>query len=233
MSCNCSRTECDTTNESVASWLDNLTKNLFGEFTKTTVNNRTVWSQLCSSSSALTCYPRGDDEGFACYILRVMGSIGVFPSGVHSTVNSYCKNSVVTNIANTIAYRAIQDVPVGVALTDTAYWEVFLAPTGLPGPPGPAGPSGVPAYVVVSTAISATATDTDEVIVATSSGITITLDAQSAYTGNKWFIITNASSGNVTVAPTGLETINGAASFTLTPNSTINIVAVSGDWKII
>lgn len=63
--------------------------------------------------------------------------------GVYSTYSSYEILDVVRNEAGTVAYMAIQNVPVGTALANTAYWTVFLDVSELSGPRGEQGEQGV------------------------------------------------------------------------------------------
>lgn len=227
-----------STKESLASELDNLTNSLFGTFTKTIVNGRAVWSAICSSNDeGLSCFPRAVDEGFICYILRILDEIGLFSASIHNPAVSYCKNTLVAS--GDSLYVALQDVPPGTLISNTSYWLLLLtAPAGATGPQGPAGASGgsnTPAYAIRTTAISITPANTDDVIFCEPGGaIAINLSAIASYASGKRFKIWTNGAANVTVTPNGAETINGSASYVLnTPYQSIEIVANgSTDWRI-
>lgn len=55
------------------------------------------------------------------------------PAGVHSTSLAYSKGDLVRNAAGDATYIAKQDVPVGIELTNTIYWDLFVQGTGTPG----------------------------------------------------------------------------------------------------
>lgn len=64
------------------------------------------------------------------------------PAGVHSTSSTYLKGDIVRNAAGDKSYIAKQDVPVGVELTNTTYWELLVQGTGTPGADGASAVSG-------------------------------------------------------------------------------------------
>lgn len=64
------------------------------------------------------------------------------PAGVHSTSSAYLKGDIVRNAAGDKSYIAKQDVPVGIALTNTTYWELLVEGTGTPGADGTPAVSG-------------------------------------------------------------------------------------------
>lgn len=239
MSCN--DTPCSTglsTTESMASQIGNLIDELFGTFTKTIVNGRAVWSAVCSpNDTGLACYPRADGEGWICYIIRVLDAIGVFSPVVWSSLNSYCKNTMVAT--STALYVSILAVPAGIDISNGTYWRLLITPpagpAGATGPAGAAGGGSAISYSERVVTISDTALNTDAVVFCEGAGgITITLSAMAAYSGGKWFVINNDTSGTVTITPT-TQTINGAASYVLTvAKESVTIVARnSTDWKIV
>jgi hypothetical protein len=71
----------------------------------------------------------------------------------------------------------------------------------------------------------------DRIIIATVSGIIITLPTVSGNVGRE-FIIDNASSNTITVKGTGVETIEGELIQTIPSNSAMNIFARATEWRI-
>lgn len=55
------------------------------------------------------------------------------PAGTHSTSVAYSKGDFVRNAAGDATYIAKQNVPIGIALTNTVYWDLFVQGTGTPG----------------------------------------------------------------------------------------------------
>ena len=80
------------------------------------------------------------------------------------------------------------------------------------------------------TAVNYTATDVDEYIGATATGITITLPPG---VEGRWYYIKNQITGSITVQATGIDTIDGSASTTLRTNSGIMLVFDNIGWKIL
>lgn len=83
---NCGGTPCDTecpeanaNCESLPSTLENFINHFFGKVTKTTVNGEVVWTLPCNLGTGLPNNPRGDNEGLACYFIRLFadGIIGL------------------------------------------------------------------------------------------------------------------------------------------------------------
>ena len=64
------------------------------------------------------------------------------PAGVHSTSSTYLKGDIVRNAAGDKSYIAKQDVPVGIDLTNTTYWELLVQGTSTPGADGAPAVSG-------------------------------------------------------------------------------------------
>ena len=78
-----------------------------------------------------------------------------------------------------------------------------------------------------------TATDADYVIDCTSGTFTVTLPASSGRTG-RILIIKNSGAGTITVDGNAAETIDGAATYSLSVQyATIQIVSDGTNWKII
>lgn len=89
MSCNCNGSGCagccgtsvlspctvcapnTAANETLSSVLDNFIAAFFGELTKTEVNGVVTWVLPCDLNVGLQNNPRLDDEGLACYFLRL------------------------------------------------------------------------------------------------------------------------------------------------------------------
>ena len=90
---------------------------------------------------------------------------------------------------------------------------------------------GLPVVRAVST--SGAVADADDVIVATGT-ITITLPLAAQSVG-RMLVVKNTGAGTVTVAASGSDTIDGAASFPMaTPNQSVTVVgAASGQWVIV
>lgn len=81
------------------------------------------------------------------------------------------------------------------------------------------------ASVGVNTAISAT--DNGKVITTTAQGITLTLAALSTLGDGFTLVVKNTSSGNVTIATTGADTIDGGASFVI-PSKEVAFIQSDG-----
>lgn len=94
MSCNCGQNHTNSqccngpcnisasntaTCESLPSQIQNFTEQFFGEIIKTEVNGRVTWLLPCSLEIGLDNNPRAEDEGLACYFLRLFrdGIIGL------------------------------------------------------------------------------------------------------------------------------------------------------------
>lgn len=229
--------------ESIASQLANLELNLFGAFTKTIVNGRAVWTALCNTSGSIPAVPRAGTEGFICYITRLMSLIGFFWAGTWDAGTQYYPNQVVLyGVNNDTLYVCIQTPPVGTVPTNASYFSLFIhAPAStVPGPQGPAGSPGssaTPNYATVTATTNYTASNNDAVIFAESSGspFNITLPLMSTLTAGKWYIIRTDGAQVVTVLPTGTDTIQGGASYTLSlQNESIEIISKNtGNWFII
>lgn len=217
-SCGCNPCAQTLKVESQASALQNLEQNLFGTFTKTIVNGRAVWTQVCDSeSTGLSCNPRSDGEGFICYILRLMDGLGLFYGGTWNALSNYCKNTFV--IYGIGSYVALVDVAPGVTPgTDGTKWQLILA--GSPGPQGPPGAagSGAPStFAHRSTTISVTLTNTDDVVLCSpAADIIITIPAMTGLDDGKGYQIINLTGAHlVTIVSATTDTFDGGVSIVL------------------
>lgn len=75
------------------------------------------------------------------------------PAGTHSTSVAYSKGDFVRNSAGDATYIAKQDVPTGIALTNTVYWDLFVQGTGTPGE------NAISAFLTNASHVVSTATD--------------------------------------------------------------------------
>lgn len=249
MSCGCSTpTGCNpctsalTSEESVASQLANLTYSLFGQVTKTVVNGRAVWTAPCDAETGgLACNPRLDDEGFICYITRLLGDIGIFYAGVYDANLTYCANSLVVH--NDIGYVSLQNVPINTAPNvSPLYWQKMLegvqGPQGNQGPPGAPG-SGVPGNFAIRTITGdESITGADDVIFCETMAaqIAITIPEMSTLLSGKFFQFWTDGSEDVVLTPSGADTINGAATYTIPSIANVSVELQAngdGDWKIV
>lgn len=77
--------------ETISSQIENFTLQFFGEVFKTELNGVVTWSLPCNLDVGLPNNPRGENEGLACYFLRLFGDgiIGltgpVGPTGANGT----------------------------------------------------------------------------------------------------------------------------------------------------
>lgn len=234
-----------TTQESVASWLDNLTKALLGEFTKTIVNGRAVWSAQCTPYDVgISCISKGDAEGLLCYILRVISQIGLFQAGVWSNTTAYCKNTFVTDTAQANSYISLQNVPAGTVLSNATYWlKVITSGPGSPGPVGPQGPPGPSGSGSTPTSpariLTAAGTiDNNDGFIAfePAAPISQNLPQISALTSGKWYDMWTNGAFAVTLNPFAGDTIEGASSYIMnTAQESFRLQSVGGNtrWRII
>lgn len=215
-------TQVNTTQESVASWLSNLTTSIFGTITKTIVNGIATWSAPCDlDDTGLACWPKLASEGWVCYILRLIGLLGIFPGGTWSDLTTYCKNTFVTYSG--IAYVSLSAVPAGSG-TPASRPDLWLPVVG-PGPQGPPGPSGAGsavnfAYRVLT--VSDTLVDADAVVICkpVAGAIVVTLPQIAATLSGKWFKIWVDGAFNVQLAASGVDDIQVGATIAATYNLT-------------
>ena len=234
------------TDEALASILNNFIKMVLGVITKTCVNGQIVWNAPCDPNIAeIPCFPKLPDEGYVCYLLRLMDELALFPAGMWDSQTPYCKNQFV--YYNNALYEAIQAVPAGTVPTDVLYWELMLQ--ALPGPPGPQGPPGPPGSGSTPTkanrtiSVSDSATNTDELIFCQpGSGVALvlTLPLISSLDPGKYFEVYADNLGvggnSITVVPTAPDTIEGNASyvFSITGESVFfnSAIAPGGIWTL-
>jgi hypothetical protein len=85
---------------------------------------------------------------------------------------------------------------------------------------------------VTSTAISAATTNSTTALVATASGVTLTLhNATTAVV--KRYTLANASNGDITFATTSSQTVNGSTTGTIIAGQSLDVVPVNGNWIVI
>ncbi len=101
--------------ESLPSALDNFVRQFFGSVTKTEVNGVVTWTLPCNLDIGLPNNPRGDNEGLACYYLRLFqdGIVGLTgPKGDTGASGTNGKNAyaISTSAFNTpsLAAPAVQ-----------------------------------------------------------------------------------------------------------------------------
>lgn len=92
-------------------------------------------------------------------------------------------------------------------------------------------PSVLPPISARRTGISSSITDTDDVVIATASGVTLTLhSAASALV--KRYTLQNASNDNISFATTSSQTVNGSTTGVIIPNQSLDVVPSNGNWII-
>lgn len=74
-------------------------------------------------------------------------------AGTHTTASAYSKGDFVRNSAGDATYIAKQDVPAGIALTNTLYWDLFVQGSGAPGE------NAISAFLTNASHVIATAND--------------------------------------------------------------------------
>lgn len=229
-----------TTKESVASWLDNLTYQLFGAVQKTIVNGRAVWSNVCSPNEQLDNLPRNTDEGFICYLIRIFETLGVYFGGIWNIATAYPTNAIVVDGYS--FYVSLTSVPAGIAISNPIYWQLLLTapagPQGIQGPPGASGGGSAISYAVRTVTGDVTASNTDAVILCEPAApMNVNLSPIASYDAGKWFTIeTNANGGNtVTVNASLGQTINGSSTIALTAaGESVTFVSNNvSDWRIL
>lgn len=245
-SCGQSNCSCDpctpalTNVESLASQLQNLTFQLFGNFTKTITNGRAVWSAVCSAESAgLSCNPRTTDEGLLCYILRLMAGLGLFFGGTWNSGTAYCKHTFV--IFGSASYVALVDAAAGLQPNlNPGTWQLILQ--GTQGPAGPQGPAGSPGagspstFAHLTTAVSVTLTNNDDIVYCEPlAPITISIPAMAGLDSGKGYQIHTNGAFPVTIASLGADTFDGAVSLVLAvPNESAVLRSdFAGKWRTI
>lgn len=218
--------------ESVASWLSNLTSLLFGAITKTVSNGKATWSTPCSPTE-VAGVPRGASEGYICYLIRLFAALGWEYVGIWNVVDTYTPNQIVTYNSYYL-YRAKTTNTNSNPSLNPADWDLIL--TGQPGPPGVGGTPTFPSQVIVASPYLAT--DSDGVLLVEPIANTIiNLDQIATLSVGKWYTIrTNSSTYTVTITPFAGDTINGAASYVLNlSGQSVQLQSVNGstDWRIV
>lgn len=121
--CNpCTCTEVDAANETTASTLNNFIEAFFGSVTKTVVDGEIQWVLPCDLDAGITGFPRLPDEGIACYLMRIFGTL---TNGFSGTV-TLCTNVDYTtpNFTKTLQSFTFQNgslISVGTAVTTTVF----------------------------------------------------------------------------------------------------------------
>lgn len=167
---------------------------------------------------------------------------GLVPRGAYSAATNYAVGDSVDYLGS--SYVMFNDAAAGVAPTDTAYWQVVAAKgdtgatgatgaTGVAGAAGAAGTNGGMSRVLssVSTPTSAAAAASTDYVYFVSGTTTVTLPTAIGNTNR--YTINNDGASTVTVATTASQTINGSATVTLSPNSTLEFLSNNTQWKVI
>lgn len=242
MSNNCCYNPCPPASnqpEPLSSILQNLQQYLFGQIIQVFQQNGWVWQFSCDPNALIPCFPKGADEGFVCYLLRIVSELGLFYQGPWDVLLDYCKHQVVSY--NNVLYVAIGAVPAGTLPTNTIYWDMLIegipGPIGPQGPPGPSGPPNTPNYGARVLTVSDTLTNTDEMVFCepAAGAITITLPLQASVDNYKYYKLHSNGAFTINIAPTGVQTIEGAASYSLPsgiPTAIEFVSRTNGDWKI-
>jgi hypothetical protein len=89
------------------------------------VNGQIVWILPCDLDAGLPCFPKGADEGVACYLMRIVDRLAVFPAGEWTPLASYCKNSMVSRYGS--LYIALSDNSGVTPETNPAVWELAVS----------------------------------------------------------------------------------------------------------
>ena len=129
------------------------------------------------------------------------------PAGTHTTSAAYSKGDFVTNAAGDATYIAKQDVPSGIALTNTIYWDLFVQGTGTPGE------NAISAFLTNSAHVVATATDGTSGDYSTAGGTMRVFDG----------FVEKTTSGTVTFSKVGTGSwysINSSGVYTITDPGT-------------
>lgn len=144
-SCNCNpcscTTTCDSSNETIASSLNNFITSFYGTLEKSCVNNQVIWVLPCNLDSGNPSFPRNAGEGLACYFSRFMES---FLAAQETSVgNKGYQTTVLTNSNHTLFvssdfinqdYTGTLSGPVDIVLSSNgavAGDEFYISFTGL------------------------------------------------------------------------------------------------------
>jgi hypothetical protein len=225
----CGQTQND---ESVASWLNNLTTAIFGAITKTVTNGQAVWSIPCAPYDEIAGYTKLAGEGQLCYLTRLLPVLGITYLGNWSAVTNYVLGNIVT-VGSQYLYRAKAANLNAPPASNPALWDLILtAPTG---PPGTGVAASAPTAIVNTTPV--TLTNSGGVVFCEPGANTvINLPQISAVDAGKWFEIrTNSSTYTVTITPFAGNTIGGGSSYVLNLSGEVVLlrsVSGSADWRV-
>lgn len=129
------------------------------------------------------------------------------PAGTHTTSVAYSKGDFVTNSAGDATYIAKKNVPIGTALTNTVYWDLFVQGTGTPGE------NAISAFLTNSAHVVSTATDGSSGDYSTAGGTMRVFDG----------FVEKTTSGTVTFSKVGSGSwysINSSGVYTITDPGT-------------
>lgn len=232
---------CDKVNEqeAISSQLDNLINELLGLFTKVVVNGKATWTAVCDPTAEIPSFPRNANEGFICYIIRILPALGFVFAGDYDAAKTYSAREVVSVLPDEW-YIALQDVPINTdPVSNPSFWSlVLLAPTGPQGPAGASGAGSAVNYATLVSGVDVTTTDTDAVIfMKPSAARLVNLKSSATSLAGKWLKIHNNGAFSVTVTPNGGDTVDGAANFVLAAGSKSAIELIldnaAADWVIV
>lgn len=148
---------------------------------------------------------------------------GFTPKGAYNAGTDYAVGDSVSY--NGSSYVMYVDAPAGTLPTNTTYWQVIA--NGIPGT------SGLARTVVVTsgsyTLGSATLTDYVYLVAGAHAGTLPTANGNS----NR-YTIKNNHSANVTVTRAGSDTIDGATSISIAPQSSVDLISNgSNAWNVV
>lgn len=219
--------------ESMASLMDNLIFNLFGEIIRNIRDDGTAeWNTPCDPLTEFPGYPRFPSEGFVCYLIRIMSAVRIRYRGTYSVSETYSLNDVVSGPDGNSLYWAIVDSQ-GEPLSDTNFWLKVIE--GIQGPVGPAGGSD-PVWAPIVQTGNYTVGENDQVIYFRSltGDATATLPDPEDQPG-KWYSIVLDSENHSVIIATAEGEINGYGS-TVTLSVRHTAVTLHSDgtnWNII
>lgn len=225
--------------EGVASQLSNLEYSLFGNVTKSIVNNRWVWNIPCSVPGQTTNLgiTQNIGEGFLCYSLRVWDeAVSTVNSAVASTAANVtlCASSA-TNALNSASSASASSTSSSNSASIATTQASNASASASSAANSAAIATGAPYMAVVTKTGSYVATSSDSVIFCEPSGVmSITLPQISSMTSGKVYRIWTSGAFAVTINANASDTINGASSFVMsTANEAIEIISNgSTKWRI-
>jgi len=128
------------------------------------------------------------------------------PAGVHSTSVAYTKGDIVRNAAGDATYIAKQNVPTGIAITNTVYWDLFVSGSGAPGE------NAISAFLTNASHVVSTASDGSGGVYTSAGGTMRVFDG----------FVEKTTGGSVTYAKVGTGTwysIDSSGVYTITDPS--------------